>query len=194
MRWIFGLLFALTGLVTAQAETHGKPGAIPPPDKDRWHVVAEGSPFFSADMAGLRIAAVLQEDGNFARLVLGAEGQGAYVTVALPGQSPAASLRSELIYGNGARLTRDIADSALDTLRMPGPEMVIYSFSVAPGDISAFRRAARWVLTPAGGDPATITLDGSADAIAEARTRGAPAAEETPEDRPMLTGLPTETD
>lgn len=190
MRWIFGLMLAVIGLSMAQAETQDAPGADPPPDKNRWHVVAEGSPFFSADMAGLRSVAVLQDDGNFARLVLGDEGQGAYATVGLPGASPAARLRSELVLANGARLTRMIEDNALDTLEMPGPGMVIYSFSVAPGDISAFRSAARWVLTPAGSDPVTITLDGSAAAIAEARERGAPPAADSGQDRPMLTGLP----
>ena len=85
-----------------------------------------------------------------------------------------------------------IPDTSLDTLPMPGAEMTVYSFAIAAEDITAFRRAADWVLTPDGGDPITITLDGSSNAIAEARdtSRQVAEAEDEDTDRAVLTGLP----
>jgi hypothetical protein len=193
MRWIFGFLWTLATLPAAWADEGSETSDTPPPPEGRWHHVAPESPFYSDEMARLRMAAILQPDGSFARMVLGADDLGAYVTVGLPGLETAPSLRSELVFSNGARVTRTIQDSALDTLPMPGADMMIYSFSVAAEDISAFRRASEWIVTPAGADPVTITLDGSADAIAGARDAPPDIAGDDgsgDEDRPVLTGLP----
>lgn len=165
MRWIFGLLCALTALCPFSAEGLFAASEAAPPPLDRWHHVTPGSPFYSADSPQLRIAAIQQSDGLFARIILGDDDQGAYVTIGVPGLYPATQLRSELIYSNGAKMSRTVTSAALDTLAMPGSETMIYSFAVAAEDIRAFRKAARWVVRVEGQDPVTITLDGSSKAI-----------------------------
>lgn len=197
MRWFLGLLLASFGWFAAQAQTSVSVAEAPVPPDNRWHTVTESSPFYSEDTARLRMVAILQSDGTFARLIFGEDEAGAYVTVALPAPASdpqtAPALRSELEYSNGARITRTIQDSALDMLAMPGADMMIYSFAVAAEDIDAFRAAARWVLTSQGGTPVAITLDGSSRAIADAQSSDpAQIATTTPEprDRQTLIRLP----
>lgn len=198
MRWIIGALLAGIGLTAAQADTPAMPTDLPAPPADRWHHVTPASPFFSEESPAQRVAAVLQSDGKFARVILGADDLGAYVTVALPGTEPAASLRSELMFANGAKVSRTVYDTTLDTLAMPGADMMIYSFAIAPEDLSAFRQASEWILTPDGAEPVTITLDGSAAALSAALTDAldspglpATAQDDTPaSEKPLLTRLP----
>lgn len=194
MRWIIGLLLAGFGLAAAQADTPVAPSDLPAPPEDRWHHVTPASPFFSPDSAAQRMAAVLQSDGPFARVIVGADDLGAYVTVALPGTQATTSLRSDLVFSNGAKVSRTIYDTSLDTIAMPGADMMVYSFAIAAEDLSAFRQASEWILTQEGTEPVRITLDGSAAALAEAlESPVIPAASDQSQpakDTPVLTGLP----
>lgn len=194
MRWILGLLLAISGLSIGQAQSPDAQSDPAAPPENRWHHVTAGSPFYSDETKAMRVAAILQSDGSFARVILGADDLGAYVTIALPGTTPAPALKSELVHSNGARLTRTVQNTALDTLAMPGAEMTIYSFAIAADDITAFQRAAEWVLTPEGADPVTVSLSGSAAAIDAARAAGTYRPDPETDDHPVLTGLPAATE
>lgn len=174
MRWMLAPLLAICGLTIGPAGPARAQSPEAPPPSDVWHHVTETSPFFSDQTPDLPIAGIVQSDGTFARVILGADGLGAYVTIGLPGADPAPALTSQLRFANGTRLTRTVrggADpAALDTLRMPGAQMTVYSFTLAAEDIAALARATHWVLTPQGAAPVTISLYGSAAALEAARS------------------------
>jgi hypothetical protein len=133
----------------------------------RWHHVTEGSPFYTEDRAYLHSAAILQDDGRFALMVLGKEEDGALVSVNLPMSDIASSLTSTLVMPDGNILVRDAADSQFIAERDPDGQSVTYSFGIAPEDIEQFMAAQMWRVQ-AGDTLTTISLDGSRDAITQA--------------------------
>ena len=147
---------------------------LPMPPKDIWHQVTHISPFFTRETANLRMAAIIQSDGRFARVILGEDGQGAYVTVNLPGTEPYASLRSNLVMPSGLVLERDVSGDALSAQVMNTSNSVTYSFKIAEADIEGFKGARYWTLTPEGGAAIRITLKGSRKAITAAETTPRP--------------------
>lgn len=144
-----------------------------------WHHICTDSPFFERDLETLPGAALLQEDGRFARLVLGSDAQGALVSVNLPGTTAAENLTSTLVMPAGNIMTRTVSGEQLDAVVGPEPETITYSFRVDPADITLFQDALRWRVA-ANGNVTTLTLKGSRiaiDAALQARSWRASAAE-----------------
>lgn len=178
LRRCFGLVVTAYVALTAPLVADNVPDSATMPPKDVWHVVTPNSPFFSDSLVDLRVAAVVQSDDRFARIILGEDGRGAYVTVNLPGSLPAEALRSDLVYSNGGVLTRTLSAEMLAVQVMTSSDSVTYSFSIAADDIRVFRGATKWTLTPQGGESVEITLLGSAKALRDAsRTPVPPRAQ-----------------
>lgn len=149
-------------------------------ERDRWHHVTETSPFWTEGRAYLHGAAILQEDGRFALMVLGNEEDGALVSVNLPMSDIASDLTSTLVMPDGSILVRRAEDSQFIAERDADGQSVTYSFGIAPADIEQFMAAQMWRVQ-AGETLTTISLVGSRDAITAAlAARAADAAEIEP--------------
>lgn len=135
--------------------------------RDRWHHVTEDSPFWAEDRAYLHGAAILQDNGQFALVVLGEAGDGALVSVNLPMSDIASDLTSTLVMPDGNILVRRAEDSQFIAERNPDGLSVTYSFGIAPADIEQFMAAQMWRVQ-AGDTLTTISLAGSRDAITAA--------------------------
>ncbi len=181
VRWCRALAATICVAFAAPLGADGLTESPTPPAKDVWHAVTSDSPFFSESLVELRVAAVVQSDDRFARIILAEDGRGAYVTVNLPGSAPADALRSDLVYSNGGIFTRTLGKDMIVAQVMTSSDSVTYSFSIAADDIRVFRGATKWTLTPEGGETTEITLKGSARAIRDALsapvTLGVPPAE-----------------
>ncbi len=132
-----------------------------------WHQITEDSPFFAGNIADLHGAAILQEDGRFAMLVLGTAEEGALVSVNVQMAEPASELTSTLVMPAGGILVRPVDQDQLLSETAADGESVTYSFGIAPEDVERFMSALLWRVK-AGDRLTTISLDGSRDAIAAA--------------------------
>jgi len=134
---------------------------------DVWHHITTDSPFYAENLAGLQGAAILQADGRFAMLVLGAPGEGALVSVTMQMAEPASQLTSTLVTPAGGIFVRTVDETQFLADIAPDGTAVTYSFGIAPDDVDQFMSAELWRVQ-AGDRLATITLNGSHDAITEA--------------------------
>lgn len=136
-------------------------------ERDRWHHVTETSPFYVADRADLHGAAILQDNGRFALMVLGQPEDGALVSVNLAMTESVGELTSTLVMPDGNILVRDVHGAQLVVEPAEDGGSVTYSFGIAPDDVEQFMSAELWRIK-AGETLATIPLDGSRDAISAA--------------------------
>lgn len=135
-----------------------------PWQQDVWHHVCADSPFYVAERSSLQSAAILQSDGQFALIVLGAEEQGGLVSVSVPGTVPLGSLMSRLRLPSGSILTREVGGEQLWSVKTEETDSITYSFRIAPEDLDLFQAALEWTIE-AGATSLTISLEGSRDAI-----------------------------